>query len=114
MAQQVTVTLVDDIDGTNVADETIGFALDGVNYEIDLSTKNAKQLRQDLQPWVDAARRTGGRRRGNAPATTRTRPPIDLGQGAAIRDWARRKGLNVAARGRLPREVIDAFNARSK
>ncbi len=62
MAQRRTVILVDDVDDSP-ADATITFALDGVTYEIDLSSSNAAQLRAALQPWMDSARRTGGRRR---------------------------------------------------
>jgi Lsr2 len=40
MAKKVTVPFVDDLDGTAAADETVAFTLDGVAYEIDLSTKN--------------------------------------------------------------------------
>ena len=43
MAQKVQVILMDDIDGSD-ADETLSFSLDGVNYEIDLSDKNAGKL----------------------------------------------------------------------
>jgi hypothetical protein len=63
MAKKVTVTLVDDFDGEGAADETVEFGLDGVSYEIDLSSKNASKLRNDLKQWVDAGRRVGGRRR---------------------------------------------------
>lgn len=55
MAKKVTVTLVDDFDGSGAADETVEFGLDGVTYEIDLSTKNATKLRGDLKQWVAAA-----------------------------------------------------------
>nr|4E1R_A Chain A, Protein lsr2 [Mycobacterium tuberculosis]4E1R_B Chain B, Protein lsr2 [Mycobacterium tuberculosis] len=61
MAKKVTVTLVDDFDGSGAADETVEFGLDGVTYEIDLSTKNATKLRGDLKQWVAAGRRVGGR-----------------------------------------------------
>ena len=44
MAQKVQVILVDDIDG-GTAEETVSFSLDGVSYEIDLSTANAAKLR---------------------------------------------------------------------
>ena len=44
MAQQVNVVLVDDLDGSE-AGETVVFGLDGTTYEIDLSEKNAKKLR---------------------------------------------------------------------
>lgn len=60
MAKKVTVTLVDDFDGSGAADETVEFGLDGVTYEIDLSTKNATKLRGDLKQWVAAGRRVGG------------------------------------------------------
>ena len=44
MAQRVNIVLEDDLDGTD-ADETVTFALDGVGYEIDLSSANAATLR---------------------------------------------------------------------
>ena len=66
MAKKVTVTLVDDFDGEGAADETVEFGLDGVSYEIDLSSKNAKKLRDDLKIWVEKGRRVGGRRRGRS------------------------------------------------
>ena len=61
MAQRVRVDLVDDVDGSP-AEESVNFALDGVNYVIDLSAENASKLRDALSLWVDHARRTGGRR----------------------------------------------------
>ena len=111
MAKKVTVTLVDDFDGEGAADETVEFGLDGVSYEIDLSSKNASKLRNDLKQWVDAGRRVGGRRRGRSTGTGRGRAAIDREQSAAIRDWARRNGHNVSTRGRIPADVIDAFHA---
>lgn len=64
MAKKVTVTLVDDVDGEAPADETVEFGVDGVTYEIDLSSKNAEKLRNQLSTWVEHARRVSGRRRG--------------------------------------------------
>jgi len=111
VAKKVTVTLVDDFDGEASADETVEFGLDGVSYEIDLSTKNAKKLREDLKVWVEKGRRVGGRRRGRASGSGRGRATIDREQSAAIREWARRNGHNVSTRGRIPADVIDAFHA---
>jgi nucleoid-associated protein Lsr2 len=110
MAKKVTVTLVDDFDGAGAADETVEFGLDGVTYEIDLSSKNAAKLRGDLKQWVEAGRRVGGRRRGRS-GSGRGRGAMDREQSAAIRDWARRNGHNVSTRGRIPADVIDAFHA---
>jgi hypothetical protein len=45
MARQIVVEHVDDIDGTPIVEgkgETIGFSVNGIDYEIDLSAKNAK------------------------------------------------------------------------
>lgn len=109
MAKKVTVTLIDDFDGEGAADETVEFGLDGVSYEIDLSSKNAGKLRADLKKWADAGRRVGGRRRGRTAGGRRG--TIDREQSAAIRDWARRNGHNVSTRGRIPADIIDAFHA---
>jgi len=111
MAKKVTVTLVDDFDGDGPADETVEFSIDGASYEIDLSAKNAKKLREDLKQWIDAGRRVGGRRRGRSGGPSRGRASIDREQSAAIREWARRSGHKVSTRGRIPAEIIDAFHA---
>lgn len=82
MAKKVTVTLVDDFDGSGAADETVEFGLDGVTYEIDLSTKNATKLRGDLKQWVAAGRRVGGapaRPFRIRPWTWRDRPRAERG-----------------------------------
>lgn len=118
MAQKVTVQLVDDIDGS-VADSSVEFGLDGINFTIDLSADNADQLRDVLAPYVDSARRVSGRRR---PAV-KTGAPVKASQPAAapaagadrernqaIRQWARDKGWQVSGRGRIPAEVVQAYD----
>ena len=110
MAQIREIRLVDDLDG-EVADETVEFGVDGKNYEIDLSTANAKKLRDALAEFVAAGRRAGGRRRGGgAPAAAPRRPSIDREQNQAIREWARKRGMKVSDRGRIPAEVLEAYH----
>ena len=48
MAKKTIVELVDDLDGS-AAEETVRFAVDGVWFEIDLSTANADVFRKTLQ-----------------------------------------------------------------
>lgn len=115
MAQKVMVTLVDDLDGSE-AEETVEFGLDGAFYEIDLSEDNAERLREALAEYVEHARRAGGRKRaavraaaGRAPRTA----SADREQNQAIREWARKQGMNVSDRGRIPKEVTDAYNAQA-
>ncbi|WP_199444601.1 histone-like nucleoid-structuring protein Lsr2 [Umezawaea beigongshangensis] len=111
MAQKVTVTLVDDLDGST-AEETVEFGLDGVAYQIDLSDDNATKLRDALAEFVAGARRAGGRKRGTGrPVGTKARPAsADREQNQAIREWARKQGHKVSDRGRIPAEVLEAYH----
>jgi hypothetical protein len=111
VAQIREIRLIDDMDG-EAADETVEFGIDGKNYEIDLSKDNAGELRDALASYVAAARRSGGRRKGGAPAAVAAarRPSIDREQNQAIRDWARKRGMKVSDRGRIPAEVLDAYH----
>jgi nucleoid-associated protein Lsr2 len=106
VATRTTVVLVDDIDGGDAA-QTVEFALDGVEYVIDVSVKNAKRLRGVMQPWVDAGRRTGGRRRGQRKLT----PAVGRGDAAAVRRWAHENGYEVPTRGRIPTDIVRAYDA---
>ena len=102
MAQRVNVILVDDIDGSD-ADENVRFAIDGVSYEIDLTSEHAAELRSALALFVGHARRLDARRSKTQRAT---------GVSAAdIRRWARESGWEVPDRGRVSAEVRQAYAA---
>jgi len=120
MATRTTVSLVDDLDGTAAA-ESVAFSLDGANYEIDLTDKNAKKLREAVANYVAHARRVDGARRVVATRGAKARPAKaarsgartapDREQTAAIREWARAAGHTVSERGRLSAQVLDAFES---
>ena len=115
MAKRVSVVLEDDLDGTP-AEESVSFALDGQNYEIDLNSKNAEALREALSNYIGHARKSGGprlprparSRAGGATgsATART----DREQIKAVREWARRNGYQVSDRGRIAAPILEAYN----
>lgn len=105
MAQKVHVELTDDLDGS-AASETITFALDGKSYEIDLSTANADEFRQVLTDYVNAGRRPTG---GATPKRSIT--AAEKQNAYAIRAWAADNGHQVADRGRIPRTVVEAYQA---
>jgi hypothetical protein len=109
MAQKVNIVLVDDLDGSE-ATETVSFGLDGNTYEIDLSDKNAGGLRDALAPYVANARKTAGGRRGRKATTTSTLGPSPR----LVRDWARSNGYEVSDRGRVPADVIAAYEAANR
>jgi len=115
VAQQVVVHLVDDLDGSE-ATTTVEFALDGKSYTIDLSDGNVGRLREALEPFVEAARRTGTRRRERPSARPQqpSRPSgSDREYNNSVRQWARKNGWDIAARGRIPASVIDAYENRN-
>lgn len=105
MAQKVSVSLEDDIDGSPAA-ETVRFGLAGVEYEIDLSEQHASALRQQLNPFVEHARRAarGKTRSGGRSTVNRERT-------ADIRSWAREHGIAISERGRIPASVIEQYEA---
>lgn len=57
MARRVIIEFIDDYDEVSPADETIRFAADGVEYEIDLSASHAAVLREFFGGWTRHARR---------------------------------------------------------
>ena len=113
MAQQTTVRFIDDLDGSD-ASGTFDFSLEGRTYQIDLSDENAARLRDALAPYIGVARKAGGRGRGRtsrqtAVADKSTRSSRE--ETAAIRGWARENGHQVSDRGRIPKSVIEAYQA---
>jgi hypothetical protein len=93
MATKITVAVEDDLDG-GPAEETVRFGLDGADYEMDLSKKNAAALRKKLTPFVEHARRAGrGQRRREA------RSAASGERGSDIRAWAK----DLGHRGQRPR-----------
>jgi len=109
MAQRVNIVLDDDLDG-GPADETVTFALDGVTYEIDLSSANAAALRDALAPYVGHGRRAGGRRASSSSRGSATRSSAGKRDLADVREWARQNGHKVSERGRISAEVQAAYD----
>jgi hypothetical protein len=107
MAQQIQTLFVDDIDG-GTAEGTVRFALDGTDYEIDLSGKHSEELRDALAKYVDHARRVGGTARRPGARGGRRASTVDT---AAVRAWARENGHEIKDRGRVPAELVAKYQA---
>jgi hypothetical protein len=114
LATNTKTFLVDDLDETD-ADETVSFSLDGVNYEIDLSEKNAHEMRELIGRYCDHGRRL---RRGAPTGRPKTdggwnsaQPPIRPGrlkkeERAAITRFAQTHHLPApSARGKIAAEL---------
>jgi len=115
MAQHTVVQLTDDLDGSSIkqgSGQTLKFLLDGVEYEIDLSDRNSKKLRDAFAPFVAASRRMSGPQGHAARSVTKAAvPSVDT---AAVRVWAAASGYEVSSRGRISAEVMAAYTAAGK
>jgi hypothetical protein len=105
MTQKVTVILEDDLTG-GPAKQTVRFAFDGTDYEIDLNAKNAAAFAKQLAPYIEHARRAG-----RAPARRGARTAASRQRSGDIRAWAKEHGLAVSERGRIPASVAEQYHA---
>lgn len=136
MVKRVVTTLIDDLDQSSEAEETVRFGLDGMAYTIDLTGEHAADLRVALKKYIAAgqkvvAPRLQGSGRNTGAMGTRpaagwvTASPDYREQYATVteqaarkakynrevREWARHKGIEVADRGALRTDLIERFEA---
>lgn len=109
MSRRTIVQLEDDLSGGEAA-ESVSFSLDGRSFEIDLNEKNAAALRESLAPYIAAGRSFRG---SKVPASRR--PSGDYAGSeldpAVVRAWAQDNGHEVSTRGRVSRELREAYLA---
>jgi len=99
--------ILDDLDGTSEAAETILFLYDGEYREIDLSAENIEKLGKALAKYIAASRVVPAKE-------AQRRITTDAGSGlaygdydpAAVRTWARENGIEVPDKGRVPEMVV--------
>jgi hypothetical protein len=109
VATVTTVKLIDDLTGGE-AQETVKFALDGEEYEIDLSVNNAGVLRDVMGDFVPHARRVVRHQPPVARTRSRSTTPAVAVPTKVIREWAKTNGFSVSDRGRLHQDVLNAYN----
>lgn len=118
MATRTRTVFIDDLDDSEILDgggQTVTFAVGTSAYEIDLSDENLGKFYDALQPFTEKARRVRGRsaRRSSAASESLGHPTTatDKEQLRAMRLWAQEKGCKVSNRGRVSKEVQDAYHA---
>ena len=108
MAQRL--VLIDDLDESEGA-ETITYTVNGQDYEIDLSEENAQRFYDVLGPYIEKSRRV---QRQAAPTPRRGDRRRSSGSGRddipQIRAWAEANDYKVSGRGRIKKDVIDAYD----
>jgi len=109
MAQKVQTLFIDDLDGSE-AEGSVQFGLDGTDYEIDLNSEHAEELRAALGRYVAAARRVSGSGRPPGRSARRSGGSSDVDT-KHVRAWAKEQGIELKDRGRVPTSVVARFRA---
>jgi hypothetical protein len=97
MATRIVTELQDDIDGSD-ATQTVRFAIDGTEYEIDLSERNANRFRESVAEFVGHARTV----RGGTARRAASSVGANMSKAGPMRQWLLEHGYDVSGRGRIP------------
>jgi hypothetical protein len=109
VATKTMVLVTDDLDPSLEATDTVRFALDNTQYEIDLSEKHSNELRSAVEKYVRRARTVGGQRGSRLAARQAPGRRTDLAQ---VRQWAAQNGVELRTRGRIASAVLAAYDAK--
>lgn len=101
MARREITQYFDDLDQTPLSEDelhVVRFSLNGTDYVLDLSEKNATKFLELLEPYLKVAR---------------TAPVDQLANvnPADIRRWAQANGHPIANRGKIPFSIIEQYRA---
>lgn len=116
MAEIFIRTFSDDLDGRPIDpgfEQRVAFSYRGTDYQIDLRPTNADKIGAAFAPFVQSAQKLGAAKNTSiTQASTKTViPPRSPEQLQAIRDWANSNGYEMSSRGRIKKEIIEAFDA---
>ena|SRR6516225_1800542 len=109
VAQKVSVTFACDYDSKEIPSGehlTRSFSLDGRDYEIDLCERHSQKFDETMRRFADRARKVSSKVGKSKRRTTAHRR-----RSAEIRAWAKRSGMEVSDRGRIPTQVIAKYEA---
>jgi len=109
VAQKVSVTFACDYDAKEIPSGeqlTRAFSLDGRDYEIDLCEKHSQKFDEVMKRFADRARKVSTK-----VGRTKRRTTAHRRRSAEIRAWAKRSGMEVSDRGRIPAQVIQKYEA---
>jgi hypothetical protein len=118
MAQRVQTVLISDLSGDEVEAglTSVSFGYQGVDYVIDLTSKEAAGFDKAIAMYVEHARKvprgtrrssSGGSGGAGASGTSHSHAER-IGN---VKRWAADQGLDYPKRGRLPKSLVDAYDA---
>ena len=110
VAQKVSVSYACDYDQKEIPQgqhRVRKFSFDGRDYEIDLCVKHSDKFDETVSRYAERARRTSARPARGA----RRRTAAHRQHSASVRAWAKKAGITVSDRGRIPAEVVERYDA---
>lgn len=90
--------------------ERVTFGLGDTWYEIDLTADEQKDLEAALKSYLDAGRKAIQ----EPPQRRKMVPTTSPEEREKIREWGRENGFEFAEYGRIPKEVMAAYDAAHK
>ncbi len=109
MAQKVSVTYACDYDQKEIpqGDHRVRrFSFEGRDYEIDLCTKHSEKFDEAISRYAQRARKSSAR-----PVRVKRRTAAHRQHSASVRAWAKKTGIAVSDRGRIPADVVARYEA---
>ena len=109
MAQKVSVTYACDYDQKEIpqGDHRVRrFSFEGRDYEIDLCTKHSEKFDETISRYAQRARKSSVR-----PVRAKRRTAAHRQHSANVRAWAKKTGIAVSDRGRIPADVVARYEA---
>lgn len=95
------------------ATETVAIKLNGYGSKLDVCDDHKKEIEEALLGIMEHGAETGEKPGAKKKATTpkaKAQPQIDTEQAKHIREWARKNGYTVSNNGRIPADILDAYN----
>ena len=105
MAKTTITHFTDDLDGSSDAN-TIEFSYKGTSYTIDLAEKNEAKFDKAMERFILAATQVKTRASSNRRSASKRRKDL-----SAVRTWAKGEGLDVSERGRIPKNIVEQYEA---
>lgn len=105
MATKIITRVICDQCDAEATDTSLPLSFRGKSYEVDLCEKHATQLERAVADILEVARKTKGARRSGGSASSKG---LDIKD---VREWARKKGISVPSRGRIPGIVLEQYEA---
>ncbi|MFI5702623.1 Lsr2 family protein [Streptomyces xanthochromogenes] len=84
---------------------TVTFGLGDTWYEVDLTAEEQKALEAALKSYLKV-----GRKAGKSAPKKRVVPETTAEEREKIREWGKKKGHVLADRGRIPKELMIAYD----